>query len=210
VTPSSKLLRQNARLLIAALVLTIGIIVMWQAGLIFSSGEGKTSTGQTLQAASVNLMTPNPAGLTVGLSEGQLAPDFEFSAFDGRRMRLSDLRGRVVLLNFWATWCIPCRAELPDLEALQQRYGDQIAIVAMNNGEALGQASSFIDKLGVKLTAFGFDQKSDVAKRYGIQGLPVSYFIDSQGIITRVIAGQMSPKVMESGASEALTGIKQN
>jgi thiol-disulfide isomerase/thioredoxin len=124
-------------------------------------------------------------------------------------MRLSDLRGRPVLLNFWATWCIPCRAEMPDLDAALRTYApQQLAIVGVNNGEKYKQAQSFLDKLGVHFTAFAYDPDSTVAKRYAIQGMPTSYFIDAKGVITRVVLGPLTPAVMKGGVDSAVAGVQ--
>jgi thiol-disulfide isomerase/thioredoxin len=197
------------RLIAAAITLAAGLVVLWQAGLLSeSSGEVRTPD-ITLSPANVDLTTAGASGFSVGLKEGNLAPDFEFSSFEGERMRLSELRGRPVLLNFWATWCGPCRVELPDMQDLLRRHeGQNFAIVAMNNGESFKSADRFLKKLEVRLTAFGYDPQQDVARRYAVQGLPTSYFIDSRGIIVKVVAGQLTKTLMESGARAALDGYK--
>jgi thiol-disulfide isomerase/thioredoxin len=109
-----------------------------------------------------------------------------------------------VFLNFWATWCGPCRYELPDMETLLGENGDRLAVIAVNNGEDFGRARSYIDGLGVKLTAFAYDPKQDVVKLYGLYGMPTSFFIDQRGVITRVYPGQISLAIMRTAASEAI------
>jgi len=191
------------------LALAVGLAVLWQAGVLFGSSDEISTPNVSLSPADVELLTPSASGFSVGLKEGNLAPDFEFSSFDGERMRLSQLRGRPVLLNFWATWCGPCRVELPDMQELLRRHEAQgLAIVAMNNGESFKSADRFLRKLNVRLTAFGYDPRQDVARRYAVQGLPTSYFIDAQGIIVKVVAGQLTKTLMESGAQAALEGYK--
>ena len=198
-----------ARFIAAAITLAAGLVVLWQAGLLFKAPGEIRTPDVTLSPANVDLTTPDTSGFSVGLKEGTLAPDFEFSSFEGERLRLSELRGRPVLLNFWATWCGPCRVELPDMEDLLRRHQAQdFAIVAMNNGESFKSADRFLRKLDVRLTAFGYDPQQDVAKRYAVQGLPTSYFIDSRGIIVKVVAGQLTKTLMESGAQAALEGYK--
>ena len=192
-----------ARLAAAALVVGLGLAGLWQAGVLFQRDDA-TTTGAggeivSLEEADASIETPNSLGLSVGLRQGDLAPDFEFSAFDGRRLRLSDFRGRPVLLNFWATWCIPCKRELPAMEALLRRHeADGLAVVAVNAAETYGPANRFLQELGVQLTAFAYDPKGDVVRRYGVQGLPTSYFIDAEGVVRRVVAGEMSAELMES------------
>jgi thiol-disulfide isomerase/thioredoxin len=188
------------------------LIGLWQAGAIFDHDKGGPqdnsdslpATEHPIGPARTDIETPTATGLSVGLKEGQLAPDFEFSAFDGSRQRLSDYRGRAVFLNFWATWCGPCRYELPDMETLLGENGDRLAVIAVNNGEDFGRARSYIDGLGVKLTAFAYDPKQDVVKLYGLYGMPTSFFIDQRGVITRVYPGQISLAIMRTAASEAI------
>jgi thiol-disulfide isomerase/thioredoxin len=195
----------------AILALGIGLIVLWQAGVFSSPGETATKddAGQTveLQPADASIDTPVTAGREVGLREGDLAPDFEFSTFDGTRMRLSDLRGKPVFVNFWASWCGPCRAELPTLETkLREHEADGLVILGVNTGERLQTAERFLDKLGVKLTAYVYDPAADVGKRYGIPGLPTSYLVDSNGVITGVFAIQMTDTMMEDAIQHAIAG----
>jgi thiol-disulfide isomerase/thioredoxin len=191
------------------MTLAAGLLLLWQAGLLFESSGEVSTLDVTLSPADVDLTTPGASGFSLGLKEGNLAPDFEFSSFEGERLRLSELRGRPVLLNFWATWCGPCRVELPEMQDLLRRHEAQnFVIVAMNNGESFKSADRFLKKLDVRLTAFGYDPEQDVAKRYAVQGLPTSYFIDSRGIIVKVVAGQLTKTLMESGAQAALDGYK--
>jgi thiol-disulfide isomerase/thioredoxin len=154
-------------------------------------------------------LTPGPetGEVRVGLRTGDLAPNFEFSAFDGRRLKLSDFRGRPVFLNFWATWCGPCKAELPAMEtSLRNHEASGLAVVAMNNGEDFVPAERFLRDLEADLTAFGYDPESSVARRYELIGMPTSYFIDADGVITRVVAGALNERQMESAVQEVIQG----
>src|SRR5512139_3802506 len=96
---------QLKRLLIAGLCVAAGLAVLYFAGVL--GKDEPVDEGVPVQAANVDLPAQLVAGRTVGLSEGNVAPDFELSSFDARRMKLSVLRGRSVLVNFWASWCIP-------------------------------------------------------------------------------------------------------
>jgi thiol-disulfide isomerase/thioredoxin len=193
------------RLAAAAAVLAVGLGVLWAAGVFASRDQAKLEDGAGSLEPSRTLATVGPDGLETGLREGNIAPDFEFSAFDGRRLKLSDYRGGPVLLNFWATWCIPCRAELPDMENALRRYdGRGLSVIAVNNGEAFKPADRFLQKLEVQLTAFGYDPKQTIVRTYSVYGMPTSYFIDGRGVITRVVTGQLTPAILESGVQEAL------
>jgi thiol-disulfide isomerase/thioredoxin len=147
------------------------------------------------------------AGRTVGLREGDVAPDFEFSAFDGQRLRLSDFRGRPVLVNFWATWCGPCRAEMPAIEvALREHAADGLAVIAVNNGERIQTAQRFMERLDVEFTAFAYDPSATIVRRYEIPGMPTSYFIDSDGVITSVYATALNENLLRAAIAEAIAG----
>lgn len=192
--------------MLAALLTGGGILALWLAGVIFSP-DPTPASNPDLRNPDLAVTTPASAGRSVGIEQGNLAPDFEFSSFDGRRLRLSSFRGQTVFLNFWATWCGPCRTEMPDMEKLLRSLGpDGLVVIGVNTGEAYGPARRFLDELGVELTAFAYDSESAIARRYGVYGMPTSYFIDREGIITRVSIGQMSYRVMEAAAHEALAG----
>jgi thiol-disulfide isomerase/thioredoxin len=200
------------RLLVSSVIIGAVLAGLWLGGIISSSEEQSlvVSSGGTrktiqVQPANVGVETPNPGGLTVGLNIGNLAPDFEVSDIEGGRLRLSDFRGRAVFLNFWATWCGPCKAELPDIETVLRRYrGQGLAVIALNNGESLATARRYVSKLGLDLTAFALDPDEAVVRLYGIRGMPTSVFIDPDGVITRVYAGQLSRGLMESAVQLTL------
>jgi thiol-disulfide isomerase/thioredoxin len=199
------------RLAAGLLVLGIGLLVLWQVGAFSTAGDTKTTddAGRTveLQAADVSVETVTPAGLTVGLREGDVAPDFEFSTFDGDRVRLSDYRGHPVFINFWASWCGPCRAELPTIEVkLREHEADGLVVLGMNSGERIETAERFLGRLDVKLTAYGYDPGGDVTQRYSVPGLPTSYFIDANGVITAVIASALNESRMEDAIEMAVVG----
>jgi thiol-disulfide isomerase/thioredoxin len=198
------------RLSAAGVIVAVAVVGLWQAGVLFQPDEGHVQSGAetiSLAPADTGIETPNPRGLTVGLREGDLAPDFEFSAFDGRRMKLSDFRGRAVFINFWATWCAPCRVEMPDIQTvLEDHVADGLVVIGVNNGEALAPAQRFLNNLDMRWTAFAYDPGQDIVRRYGIYGMPTSFFIDAEGVITRVHSGQLSLRIMQSAVSEAIAG----
>ena len=122
------------------------------------------------------------------LQEGP-APDFTLQLFDGSQLSLSDLRGQVVVLNFWASWCPPCRDEAPILEATWQRYREQgVTIVGVDHQDTEAPALAFIEEFGITYPN-GPDPRSRIAKAYGIQGVPETFVITHEGEIAKVFIG---------------------
>lgn len=200
------------RLVVAGAIVAVAVLALWQAGILFPDDEATITTPDgtaKIFAATTDVDTPSIPGRSVGLSEGDIAPDFEFSTFDGKRMRLSDLRGQPVFLNFWASWCGPCRREMPNMQTMLEKYGSsKLVVLAVNNGEAITPAQRFLDRIEVQLSEFGYDPTAQIVKKYQVTGLPVSYFIDANGVITRVVTGELSFNVMESSVQEVIAGYR--
>jgi peroxiredoxin len=195
------------RLAGAVVAVMIGLVVLWQAGILFSSED----TGPVnVEPANTSVTTPPVEGLKVGLEPGDLAPDFEFSDLDGKRVKLSDFRGQPVLVNFWATWCLPCRSEMPDIQAAQHRYADDhVAVLAINQEEHFTAIKDWIDELHLDLTEVGYDPNGSVYDLYfngGVEGLPVSYFIDARGVITKAVLGPLRESDLDTALTEAISG----
>jgi peroxiredoxin len=187
-------------------LVTLALAVFWQWGLLFDTAQ-ETGTPAGLEPADTSLRTADEAGYEVGLRPGNVAPDFEFSDSNGRRLRLSDFRGRPLALNFWASWCPPCKAEMAALEAAVNRYqARSLAVIGLNNGEPYANARRFLDQVQVELTAIGFDPRADIARLYAVEGMPTTYFIDSNGVITRVVTGVLNERLLESAVDDAIIG----
>ena len=121
------------------------------------------------------------------------APDFTLEDMDAKKFSLKDYRGKVVLLNFWATWCPPCRREMPSMERLHQKFKDKdFAVLALNQMEDGDQVFTFTGDLGVDLSfPIVYDTDSSVSRAYGVMGLPTTYLIDKKGIVRfRAIGGR--------------------
>ncbi len=113
------------------------------------------------------------------------APDFTLPDMDGTRHALRDLRGSVVMLNFWATWCPPCRREMPSMQRLYEKFRDRgLTVVAINQWEDPDLVFEFVGRLSLEPTfPILFDRESRVAEQYGVKGLPTTYLIDREGNI---------------------------
>jgi peroxiredoxin len=124
--------------------------------------------------------------------KGALAPDFELTDLEGNQIRLSDLRGSPLLINFWATWCGPCRIEMPAIEARYQRYKDQgFRVLAVDFDEPADIVAEFRDELGLSFDIL-LDPGAKVQQLYRVRGYPSSYFVDRDGFITIVHIGLMT------------------
>lgn len=115
------------------------------------------------------------------LKEGALTPDFTLLTAEGKKISLRDFKGKTVFLNFWATWCVPCREEMPAMEKLYQEYKDQnFVVLAINVKDRKQEAVAFLKEL--KLTyPVAFDPEAEVASLYGAFGLPTTYLIGPKG-----------------------------
>ena len=121
------------------------------------------------------------------------APDFSLQTLDGRTVKLSDYRDQVVLLNAWATWCPPCLAEMPDLEAYYRDHQERgFVVLAVNSQENADTVAAFLEKHDFTFPVL-LDPNGEVTKLYGIRGLPTSFFIDRDGTVQGVWSGQLSP-----------------
>ena len=124
------------------------------------------------------------------------APDFQLQSLDGQTVSLSGLRGRPVILNFWATWCGPCRLEMPHLQAASEdaRWTEQgLVILAVNLGESTPQVESFMEDNGLSFPVL-LDTELEVARLYNASSIPVTYFIDRNGIIRDMKIGPFTKK----------------
>lgn len=123
--------------------------------------------------------------------EGFAAPDFSLELMRGGEVTLSDLRGKVVIVNLWASWCPPCRAEMP---ALQRLYEDNhergLEILAVNTTfqDSAGTAQAFVDELGLTFPV-PLDRSGEVSRLYQLRALPSTFFIDRHGVIRQVVLG---------------------
>ncbi|WP_455749327.1 TlpA disulfide reductase family protein [Peribacillus butanolivorans] len=133
-----------------------------------------------------------------GLKIGAAAPDFSLKTLDGKQVNLSDYKGKKVMLNFWATWCPPCKKEMPDMQKYSQQAGDDVVILAVNI-DPENDVQAFVEDNGITFTIPLDSQsaKDPVNERYKILSIPTTYFIDSKGIIRNKVISAMQLKDME-------------
>ena len=147
------------------------------------------------------LLTNSKSVSSTGLGKGKPAPDFTLKTLEGKEVSLSDLRGKVVLVNFWATWCPPCRSEMPLFERVYKKYKDKgFEILAVSTDSSLDPVKKFVKDYKISFMIL-YDDKN-VVGLYGVQGLPTSFLIDRDGKIIKVRLGEY--KEVERDLKEVL------
>lgn len=140
-------------------------------------------------------------GLIPSPKEGFLAPDFTLETLDGGEITLSELRGQPVILNLWASWCPPCRAEMPALQRVfeaNREIGLEVLAVNMTSQDSQSSAKNFVDQNGLTFT-IPLDRLGLVSNIYQSRALPSTFFVDRKGVIQKVvIGGPMSEVLIES------------
>ncbi len=135
--------------------------------------------------------------------------EIELEALDGRRVRLSDHRGKVIVLNFWASWCFPCRYEMPHLQAIHERFEDRgLTVIAVAVDDELAAARAFQQRYQFSFPML-FDGAGESKRALGVEGVPETYILDRQGDlmrfedpVTRVISARINdPTVWESATT---------
>lgn len=138
---------------------------------------------------------------------GRPAPDFELILFDGSTIRLSELRGKVVFLNFWSSWCAPCRAEALDLEAGWNNFKDQeVVFIGVAIQDQKENALAFLREFNVSYPN-GIDSSGRIAIDYGVWGIPETFFINREGIITYKHVGSLGRTVVAAKLDEARRNV---
>ena len=140
------------------------------------------------------LAPPSPPTPIQGTKVGNLAPDFQLQNLEGDPVSLSELRGKPVILNFWATWCSPCVHEMPYLQQVYEEWsGKGLVLLAINIGATSSKVTEFLQGHSLFLPVL-LDTKQDIARRYNIQYIPTTFFIDKDGIIQVVKVGAFPNK----------------
>jgi thiol-disulfide isomerase/thioredoxin len=172
--------------------------------LLFVAGSIAWLLGQKAKESSNVVLINNPK-IPSAPKVGSLAPDFTLNDVSNNKpLQLSALRGKPVLVNFWGTWCPPCRAEMPELEKLYAQYKDQVDFVGVSMGprdEPAG-VDQFV-KLNKYSWTFIHDTDSSVSINYQVQGIPSTFFVDKTGIIRSIHVGGADAATLENGLKTA-------
>lgn len=175
----------------ARMVTIIVVVVLVAVGLFFSRSNGGDDKGAPELAGEVSLTLP---GQQRTVDPDMSPPDFFFIRDDRETLTLSDLRGKPVFINFWNTWCPPCRDEMPDLDKLYREYGDNVEFVFINilaQEKSLQDVTGFLSDNGYSIPVY-LDRQGEVARAYGLRGIPTTVVLDAAGEVVYASAGQIS------------------
>jgi len=176
----------QATLLRGALLIVGLFLAVWGGSMLLRSGDS---------GASNNAVTDDADAAPV---VGAHAPDFVAETLSGDEVHLRNLRGKPVVLNFWATWCPPCRAEMPMLQEYYTKHAGEYAMVAVNDAEPPEQVKGFIEQQGFTFTV-ALDPKQAIVGKYHIQGFPTTFFIDADGVIRYTHVGMLDEDTLQAG-----------
>jgi len=195
--------------LILILVVLIFIILMLVAWILYER-LGANSAPQLMETEQTIPEQEEPAAAETteqADTPEYPAPDFTVTDKDGNEIRLSDFLGTPVVLNFWASWCGPCKSEMPDFDTAFQEYGDSITFLMVNltDGyqETVETASAFLEQTDYTFPVY-FDTALDAASTYAVSAVPVTYFIDSNGNIIAKGQGALTMESIQQGIAMIL------
>jgi len=176
-------------------IITISIVILL-AVLLSSVIQGeKGHRAQTLSPSE---------DIAVGNKPGNLAPQLELLDLDGQTIRLTDYRGKIVYVNFWATWCPPCRDEMPDMQRFYEIYRDHAVILGVNLTKAeasIQVVRSFTEKLGITFPIL-LDEAGDAINAYRVAAYPATFILDDRGVIREVYRGPIRYEDMEHALTQ--------
>ena len=185
----------------ALIILVVGVAIWWFE----FRGDGAGSGGGDDQFGVIELAaSENPTEKAPAAEAGRAAPNFHLQDLGEGAASLTDYRGQWVLLNFWASWCGPCRSEVPDLQELTQRRPNDIVVLGVNQQETREAAEKFAHEFDVQYPIV-LDRSGEVSQAYRAQGLPVSYLVSPEGLIVKAYLGRVTDDDLEALEDEYLT-----
>ncbi|WP_107942142.1 TlpA disulfide reductase family protein [Metasolibacillus fluoroglycofenilyticus] len=185
-------MKKTMSLLLVLLLVTIALVTYIKGQVEDSQRLAEATIGQEVEL--------------VGLKKGQFAPNFTLQTLDGQTVSLEDYRGRKVMINFWATWCPPCKAEMPHMQNYYKKHAatDNVEILAVNLTYQDGsnkQIQQFVNGFDVQFPVL-LAQSKDIAETYKILAIPTTFMIDSEGRVQHQITGPLDLEALQLYASK--------
>ena len=179
-------------------VLAFAVVIVG-AYVLYNRLSGEVELGGVATVATDAAVAEDPTGETEE-ARGSEAPDFTVYDLEGNAHKLSDFRGKPVLLNFWASWCGPCQMEMPDFQEFYESHGDQVNFVIVNltdgRRETVETASAFLAEKGYTFPVY-YDTGREAAVKYGVSSVPMSFFIDAEGYFVTWVRGAMNAAMLQ-------------
>lgn len=188
----------------------LSLILLLTITLLLAGCQSGNNAGNADAANDSNNTTENTAGDTADpsgpIAEGDAYRDFTVSLADGGEFTLSDHEGKVILLNFWATWCGPCVGEMPAFEKLQETYGEDLVLLAVNSGEDEGTVKAFLEENGYTFPV-ALDPRYEVALLYPSDSIPYTVIIGTDGKVAAIQLGAADADTMYAHYCELIDGL---
>lgn len=183
------MIKRNVGLFVTALIIGTMIVMSVKSSIDKTEPDEDFETTTTIDSSETE----------TGLKQGDVPPDFELTTLTGDVVRLSDYKGKKVILNFWASWCPPCKKEMPHMEEYYQKNKDlenvEIIAVNMTKSEKPGMVKKFVDSYGLTFP-IPLDEEGKVMNAYQIIPLPTTYMINTDGTIAHQISGPINGKLL--------------
>ena len=177
--------------------------LMIGAGMLYTSLADEVQLGGLATTPPETTQPPQPTE-TAGTSPTDAtepdysAPDFTMLDWEGGEVTLSEFFGKPIVLNFWASWCGPCKMEMPDIQKYYEKFGEEIHFLLVSVDDSVDTAKAFIEKEGYTFPVY-FDTTSAGAYTYGASSIPLTYFIDTEGNMQAYYMGAMSEDILQQG-----------
>ncbi len=180
-------------------LLLSGLLIGLAAGVAFYFGLNQVNLPFT--DTSVSNAEVSESASIYAPDKGKQAPEFTLEDLSGQQISLTDLKGKVVLLNFWATWCGPCRVEMPTLQSRHELYPENLSVLGIDFDEPKDNVMAFAEEFGLTFTIL-LDPGGEIQNEYRIRGYPTSVFLDENGIVQIVHIGIMSEDQLDDYLQE--------
>lgn len=193
VTPAEQPKRRKLVVIRRGLWIAVAVAALGSVGLALLRARAPVPT-QTISDAT-ELTSP---------LVGKPMPQLDVVDLNGNTVNFGSLKGRPVLVNFWATWCVPCRTEMPDIERGAHKWAKSATVIGVDDGEDVPTIRAFLAEVGVTYTIWR-DPQGQVDKRFDAPGLPYTVFLDRRGVIKRIFLGRMSAAYIDARLQEMVS-----